>query len=276
VLSFPSAKINLGLRIVGKRADGFHSIETVFYPVGWCDVLEVIENKSASKAEIDFTISGNDSLSADDNLCVRAYRLLKKDFPLPAVKAHLHKLIPVGAGLGGGSSDAASMILLLNKLFGLKMSNSTMKQYALQLGSDCPFFINSKPAHATGRGEVLSEIPDVLKNYFICIVKPSFSISTAEAYSMVKPAVLEKSLQDLIKLPVSEWRNAITNDFEIPLAGKFPELAALKKKFYDAGAVFSLLSGSGSAVYGIFEKKVNGKKLLPGMESWNGPLHPVR
>lgn len=279
MIQFPLAKINLGLRVLNKRSDGFHNIETVFYPVGWSDVLEVVENKSvpqdykSSGAEIDFTISGNDELSADDNLCVRAYRLLKKDFPLPPVKAWLHKVIPVGAGLGGGSADAAYMLKILNQLFKLNLSNDKLKDYALQLGSDCPFFIDANPAIANSRGETLEEIPEVLKNYFICIAKPSFSISTAEAYSMVKPALPSTSLRMLIKRPVKEWKDLITNDFEIPLAEKFPELSLLKKKFYAAGAVFSLMSGSGSAVYGIFEKEKDARLLNPLNPAigWVGP-----
>jgi 4-diphosphocytidyl-2-C-methyl-D-erythritol kinase len=221
---------------------------------------------------MEFTVTGNDSLNAEDNLCVRAYRLLQKDFSLPPVKAWLHKLIPVGAGLGGGSSDAVEMLVSLNNLFDLGMNKDKLKGYALQMGSDCPFFCDGKPALASGRGEVLGEIPEVLKNYFICIVKPPVSISTAEAYSMVKPSMPAQPLRELITRPVSEWKNAVLNDFETPLAEKYPELGKLKSNFYNAGAVFSLLSGSGSAVYGIFDKEKDGRKLFPGMESWSGKL----
>ena len=272
MIVFPNAKINLGLHVVSKRDDGFHNIETVFYPAGWCDVLEVIKDNSSKNSEIDFTVSGNESLSAEDNLCVRAYHLLKKDFKIPSVRGWLHKIIPVGAGLGGGSSDAAFMIKLLDKIFDLKISTGRMKDYALQLGSDCPFFLDSKPMFASGRGEVLEEIPEVLKNYFITIVKPSLSISTAEAYSLVKPKQTESSLRGLISLPLRQWKDVIVNDFEIPLAEKFPEINSIKKKLYEAGAVFALLSGSGSAVYGIFEKETDIKKIFPECVCWNGKI----
>ena len=272
VVVFPNAKINLGLRVVGRRDDSFHNIETVFYPVGWCDILEVIENDSIAEKKIDFTVSGNALLNSEDNLCVRAFRLLENDFKIPPAKAWLHKIIPAGAGLGGGSSDAVNMILLLNKLFSLKISNEKIKEYALQLGSDCPFFLSDKPMYATGRGEVMEEIPEVLKNFFIFIVKPKFSISTAEAYRLVKPNKPQSTLKDLIQLPVQQWKNSIVNDFAIPLGEKFPEINSIKNKFYDAGAVFSLMSGSGSAVYGIFEKETEGGKIFPGYESWSGRL----
>jgi 4-diphosphocytidyl-2-C-methyl-D-erythritol kinase len=186
VIVFPHAKINLGLHVTGKRDDGYHNIETVFYPVQLCDVLEAIEDNS-STGKINLTVTGNDSLSANDNLCIKAFELLKKDFNLPSVKAHLHKIIPTGAGLGGGSADAAFMLKLLNTLFELKLNNDTLKKYALELGSDCPFFVEGKPVHATGRGEVTEAIKLSLKNYFISIVKPNIGISTAEAYKMVRP-----------------------------------------------------------------------------------------
>jgi 4-diphosphocytidyl-2-C-methyl-D-erythritol kinase len=256
---FPHAKINLGLHVTGKRDDGYHDIETVFYPVQVSDVLEAVEDTS-SQGKITLDITGNHSLSASDNLCVKAYELLKKDFKLPSIKAHLHKIIPAGAGLGGGSADATFMLNLLNKLFELKLSNESLKKYALELGSDCPFFVDSKPVHATGRGEITQLINISLKNYFICIVKPQTSVSTAEAYKMVKPQKPQMALLSAITQPIGKWRALLTNDFEEPVFKQYPAIENLKKKLYEAGAVFALMSGSGSAVYGIFDREINLKK----------------
>jgi len=271
VIVFPQAKINLGLRVIEKRTDGFHNIETVFYPVGWSDILEVIIDTTV-KNEIDLTVSGNEALSSKDNLCNRAFNILKSEFNIPPVKAWLHKIIPTGAGLGGGSSDGASMLLLLDKLFRLELGEKKLTEYALQLGSDCPFFIFNHPMYATGRGEVFEKFQEVLKNYFIAIVKPLFSISTAEAYQLVKPEKPQDSLRNLLMLPVTQWKNVVVNDFEIPLEEKFPEINFIKKKFYEEGAVFSLMSGSGSSVFGIFETETDVKKIFPGYESWWGRL----
>jgi 4-diphosphocytidyl-2-C-methyl-D-erythritol kinase len=253
---FPHAKINLGLNVTGKRDDGYHNIETIFYPVQLSDVLEAVED-SSSTGEIIFNITGSDSLSSTDNLCVKAYELLKKDFKLPSIKSHLHKIIPTGAGLGGGSADAAFMLKLLNKLFDLKLSNDALKKYALELGSDCPFFVDNKPVYATGRGEVTQPIQLSLKNYFIGIVKPTVSVSTAEAYKMIKPQKPQMALLSAIQQPVEKWCDLITNDFEEPVFKKYPVIEAIKKKLYEAGAVFALMSGSGSAVYGIFNREIN-------------------
>ncbi|MBK5286179.1 MAG: 4-(cytidine 5'-diphospho)-2-C-methyl-D-erythritol kinase, partial [Bacteroidia bacterium] len=176
------------------------------------------------------------------------------------------------AGLGGGSSDGANMLLLLNELFRFKLSEEKLARYALQLGSDCPFFIYNRPMYATGRGEVFEKIPEVLENYFICIVKPPFSISTAEAYQLVKPKNVNESLRTLLMLPIKQWKEVVINDFEIALEEKFPEINLIKKKFYEAGAAFSLMSGSGSSVYGIFEKEADAKKIFPDFECWSGKL----
>ncbi len=240
---FPHAKINLGLHVTARRSDGYHDIETIFYPVPLCDMLEAVEDISSS-GKISLTITGNDSLSANDNLCVKAYELLKKDVKLPSVKAHLHKIIPTGAGLGGGSADAAFMLKLLNKLFELKLSNDALKKYALALGSDCPFFVDGKPVYATGRGEVTQAISLSLKNYFICIVKPQVSVSTLAVLSAIQQ-------------PIEKWKDLITNDFEEPVFKKYPVIETVKKKLYEAGALFALMSGSGSAVYGIFSREIN-------------------
>jgi len=261
VIVFPHAKINLGLYVTGKRPDGYHDIETVFYPVPLCDALEAIEDFSLSN-QIDLTVTGNDSLTAKDNLCIKAYQLLQKDFKLPSVKVHLHKIIPTGAGLGGGSADAVFMLKILNKLFKLKLTGDALKKYALELGSDCPFFIDNKPVHATGRGEIMQPAEVSLKDYFISIIKPQVSVSTAVAYKMIKPQKPRMPILSAIQQPIEKWKDLLTNDFEKPVFEKHPEIENVKKKLYDAGAVFALMSGSGSAVYGIFKREIDFKNIF--------------
>ncbi|WP_430971770.1 4-(cytidine 5'-diphospho)-2-C-methyl-D-erythritol kinase [Sunxiuqinia rutila] len=253
MIVYPIAKINLGLLVTEKRPDGFHNIETVFYPVPIQDALEVVESDAFSIA-----ISGIDlKEDFEKNLVVKAYQLLKTDFQLPPVKIHLHKNIPVGAGLGGGSSDAAYMLLLLNELFQLKLSEEQLLAYALQLGSDCPFFIRQKPALARGRGELLEEVHLNLSDYYLAVVKPPIHISTPEAYKNIVPGMSRMSLKALIQFPVSKWKGNLQNQFEQVVFEKHPEVKAIKEKLYQLGATFALMSGSGSAVYGLFrsEKK---------------------
>jgi 4-diphosphocytidyl-2-C-methyl-D-erythritol kinase len=258
MIIFPNSKINLGLNIVGKRNDGYHNLETVFYPVQIKDAVEIIEGKDQSPIDdVSFSKSGIE-IDGDpgNNLCVKAYHLLKKDFPqLPAVRIHLHKTIPLGAGLAGGSADGAFTLQLLNKKFQPGISNNQLFDYALQLGSDCPFFILNKPCFATGRGESLQEIKIDLSVYKILIVYPGIHISTAWAFSNLQPTVPQKSLKELIHQPVHSWKGVIKNDFEEPVFNQFPEIKEIKEKLYDAGAVYSSMSGSGSAVYGIFERE---------------------
>jgi len=249
MISFPNAKINIGLSILEKRSDGFHNIESIFYPVYCCDVLEI--NKCDT---FQFTQTGI-TLDKGTNLCVKAYQLLKEVFDIANVKIHLHKAIPVGAGLGGGSSDAAFTIKTLNTLFKLQLSNVEMKEFAAQLGSDCAFFIDNKPAFATGRGEILNNIELVLNKYFIYIAYPNVFISTPEAFRGIIPSHKTKSLSELIKLPISNWKNNISNDFEESIFLKYPQIKAAKDKFYQMGAIYASMSGSGSAVYGIFENE---------------------
>jgi len=248
---FPNCKINLGLNIVGKRSDGYHDLETVFYPIQIKDAVETIE-----KEKFEFSITG---LAIDgqreNNLCIKAYHLLKKDFPqLPSVQIHLHKTIPVGSGLGGGSADGAFTLKLLNKKFDLSLSEKQLIDYALQLGSDCPFFILNKPCFATGRGETLTQADIDLSKFKVVIVHPGIHISTAWAFSNIKPAVPAKSLKEIIQQPISTWKEELKNDFEEPVFKKYSEIKNIKDELYDAGAVYSSMSGSGSAVYGIFEK----------------------
>jgi 4-diphosphocytidyl-2-C-methyl-D-erythritol kinase len=274
MVCFPNAKINLGLDVIEKRNDGFHNIETVFYPVQWCDVLEIIEDRThKSNDEIIFSATG---LSVDgeikNNLCVKAIQLLKKFFKIPDIKMHLHKIIPMGAGLGGGSSDAAFTLKLMNEYFHLNLSSGDLENYAKQIGSDCSFFIDNVPAFASKRGEILEKIDLDLKEYFILIVQPDVHVSTAEAYSMVKPAMPQKSIKEIIRLPIAEWKTFLKNDFEKNVFEKFPIIDEIKSKMYQQEALYSSMSGSGSAVYGIFEKKAYDKNIFKDFLVYDGRL----
>ncbi len=253
MLLFPNCKINLGLNITGKRADGFHEIETVFYPVGLRDALELI-GTSAGNTDIQFQSSGL-AIEGDpaDNLCVKAYRLLQKDFPqLPPVQIYLHKAIPMGAGLGGGSADGAGTLLLLNQHGQLHLSEEQLNGYALQLGSDCPFFIHNKPCLAGGRGEKLEEIPLTLSGYQCLMVHPGIHISTAWAFSQIIPAKPREQIKDIIREPAEKWKGALFNDFELPVMAKYPEIGKIKEQLYQNGAIYASLTGSGSTVFGLF------------------------
>jgi 4-diphosphocytidyl-2-C-methyl-D-erythritol kinase len=260
MVTFPNCKINLGLNIVNKRTDGYHDIETVFYPVKLNDAIEVIEKKN-----IQFSVSGL-AIEGDhaNNLSMKAFHLLKKDFPqLRPVHIHLHKTIPIGAGLGGGSADGAFTLKLLNKKFGLGLSEKQLIDYSLQLGSDCPFFISNKPCCATGRGEILEQIHLDLSNYKIVIVYPGIQVSTSLAFSAIKPAAPEKSIKEIIKQPVETWKEELKNDFEEPVFNKYSEIKKIKDDLYAAEAIYSSMSGSGSAVYGFFEKNLQINASLP-------------
>ena len=249
MIFFPHAKINLGLQIKNKRVDGYHDLETIFYPVDYCDVLEIILSD-----ELIFTSSGKD-IPGDDNLCLDAYNLLQQDFDIPAVHIHLHKIIPIGAGLGGGSSDAAFTLKGINELFDLQLSNEQLRMYAVQIGADCPFFIENKPMLATGIGEIFEPIDLDLSAYHIAIVKPNIHVSTAEAYSEVNPKEHLYSLRDLIKSPIKEWQ--LQNDFEQSVFAKYSAIEDLKKSLYKQGAVYASMSGSGSSVFGLFDSRPN-------------------
>ena len=259
MIEFPNCKINLGLRIVRKRKDGYHDLETIFFPVPLNDVLEIIrdpQHQQVNTSSVRFSASG---ISVDgkinDNLCIKAFNLLQKDFPqLPAIQMHLHKAIPMGAGLGGGSSDAAFTLSLLNKQFNLGLSQEQLINYALQLGSDCPFFILNTPCYATGRGEIMQPVIINLEAYKFIIVNPGIHINTSQAFSGITPDLPEKSLQDIISHPIEAWKNEMSNDFEKPIFKLHPEIERIKNKLYANGALYASMSGSGSTVYGIFEK----------------------
>jgi len=249
---FPNSKINFGLNVVAKRSDGYHDIETIFFPVHLRDALEVI-----GKEKFEFSTSGSPvEGEKEKNLCIKAYRLLKKDFPnLPAVQMHLHKSIPMGAGLGGGSADGAFTLKLLNKKFELNLSEKQLINYSLQVGSDCPFFILNKPCFATGRGEILEQTGLDLSEFKILIVHPAIHISTAWAFANIKPLKPFRSIKQIIQQPVSTWKDELMNDFEKPVFEKYPEIKNIKDKLYNEGAIYASMSGSGSAVYGIFNNK---------------------
>ena len=254
MICFPTCKINLGLRITQKRADGFHALETVFFPISIKDALEIIIEPDTSATPITFTSSGL-AINGDpsDNLCFKAYEILKKDYPtIPNIKMHLHKTIPMGAGLGGGSADGAFTLVALNQLLNLQIPEQALLDYALQLGSDCPFFIINTPAFATGRGEILKPINLNLDGYSIVIVNPGIAISTKLAFSLITPKVPDTNMEAIICEPVTSWKEKLINDFEQPIFNSFPELANIKETLYQKGAVYASMTGTGSTVYGIF------------------------
>ncbi|HOX83330.1 MAG TPA: 4-(cytidine 5'-diphospho)-2-C-methyl-D-erythritol kinase [Chryseolinea sp.] len=269
MVSFPPCKINLGLNILNKRPDGYHNLETCFYPVPWTDILEIIPGETLT-----FSSSGNSIPGkADENLCLKAYHLLRNDYSLDPVKIHLHKMIPTGAGLGGGSSDAAHTLRLLNSIFQLNISKEKLMHYASKLGSDCAFFIQDKPMFGSGRGEVLTTVDISLKGKFLILVKPDIHVSTLDAYSNVNPCQPEVSLQNtLMTNPVSRWKDVVRNDFEESVFKKFPEIQSIKEKMYSLGAVYASMSGSGSTVFGIFDLPIT-DNAFPGLVQWSAGLN---
>ncbi len=264
MILFPNAKINLGLNIIRKRPDGYHDLETVFYPIAIQDALEVIENDNA-KDDVQILLSGV-SLNGkiEDNLCFKAYRLLKKDFPqLPAVMIHLHKNIPAGSGLGGGSADGAFTLKLLNKKFDLKLSTNQLINYSLQLGSDCPFFILNKPCFATGRGEILEPVSVDLSRYKHVVINPGIHISTTEAFSLLTPTLRSKSIKEIIQQPAKTWKAELKNDFEESVFKKYPEIEMIKSKLYESGAIYASMTGTGSSVYGLLKRETELRNDFP-------------
>lgn len=257
MITFPNAKINLGLNIVEKRPDGYHNLETIFYPINLQDALEVTRRENNDK-EYTLHISGSPlEGEPEDNLVVKAYKLLKKDYPgLLPVDIHMYKHIPAGAGLGGGSSDAACMIKLLNDKFSLGLSTERMEEYAVKLGADCAFFIRNKPVFATGIGNLFEPVELSLKGYHIILIKPDIFVSTRDAFAEIKPVRPAVSLKEIVRQPMETWKNSMKNDFEDSVFKKFPEIAAIKDELYDLGAVYAAMSGSGSSVYGIFKAPI--------------------
>lgn len=264
MITFPCAKINLGLNIVSKRPDGYHNLETVFYPIPLTDALEIkyMDEKFPSESPCDLKITGNDvDCNEEDNLVIKAYQLLAADFQLPRVHAHLVKRIPTQAGLGGGSSDAAYMIRLLDERFRLNIGIPEMERYAAKLGADCAFFITADPSYAEGIGDVLMpvDVPGAgLGGYYLAVVKPSVAVSTRDAYAAIVPKTPAKCCRDIVRQPIETWKDELVNDFEAPIFAMHPELATIKQSLYDAGAVYAAMSGSGSALFGIFREQPTG------------------
>ena len=252
MISFPNAKINLGLYITAKRDDGFHDLETVFFPIPFADVLEFVPFNSLKFTYSGIPIPGD----PENNLCLKAYHLLKQIHPqLEPLHIHLHKIIPMGAGLGGGSADGAFMLDMLNRYYQLGHSRESLHALAMQMGSDCPFFLTNKPAFASGRGEILEPIELNLKNWWITVVHPGIHISTSDAFSAIVPKTAPKDYKTKILEPLETWKSWLRNDFEASVMELYPVIAEVKADLYKAGAAYASMSGSGSAVYGFFRKK---------------------
>ena len=252
MVTFSNCKINLGLNVVQKREDGFHDIETIFLPIPFYDVLEIIPS---SKNTTTLTTTGLPIDNNGENLCLKAFKLLKSDFPsLPEIDIHLHKTIPIGAGLGGGSADAAFTLLLLNKKFNLQIEQQQLRNYALQLGSDCPFFIINKPCVAKGRGEILEEIKLSLSSYKMLLINPGIPVNTREIFKHIMVAIPQKKINDIIKQPISAWRKELVNDFEKVIFPNHPVIKRIKEELYRHKAIYASMTGTGSTVFGIFNK----------------------
>ncbi len=308
MLTFPNAKINIGLHITEKRPDGFHNLESCFYPVGWSDVLEILPTDKLSFKSTGIPIPGN----PETNLCLKAYHLVKQTFDIPPVMIHLHKVVPIGAGMGGGSADCAFTIKTLNELFELHLTNEQMENYARQLGSDCAFFVQNRPQYCFGKGDEFSEINLDLSGKYIVLVNPNIHISTAEAYSGVKPVkvryltrsvgrpspspvergvtYLQNSplhgrgagatdasgevlnLKEILQKPVNQWVAVVKNDFESHLLPKYPILANIKNALYTHGAEYACMTGSGSTVFGIFAREIDLKETFAEYSVWQGKM----
>lgn len=276
MITFPIAKINLGLNVVERRSDGYHNLETVFYPVPINDALEVqtMDEGFPSAFDCDLKVT-NINIEGDEqrNLVVQAYELLKQDFPeLPRIHIHLYKGIPTQAGMGGGSSDCAYMIRLLNAQFQLGLNNRQMMEYAARLGADCSFFILSRPAYAEGIGEQLEPIELDLSDYTIAVVRPDIPVPTREAFSLISPHYPTKNCREVVSQPIETWRDYLTNDFEKSVFALHPEIAAIKDKLYDLGAVYAAMSGSGSAVFGLFREDLKIGEHFQDMFTYCGRL----
>jgi 4-diphosphocytidyl-2-C-methyl-D-erythritol kinase len=269
MISFPNAKINLGLRVQKKRPDGFHEIESCFQPIQWNDILEIVESGEENLTFSGLKIPG----PKEDNLCWKAYMSIKEKYSIPPVHIHLHKVIPMGAGVGGGSSDAAFTIKTLNNLFSLYISIEEMETFATQIGSDCPFFIKNETAIATGRGTILNQFNPELSGMKIILVNPGLPVSTAKAYGGISIVNSNPGdIQHILYTPVEQWKDALKNDFEEYVFQKHPEIQILKNKLYEAGAVYASMTGSGATVFGIFNEWSNNLDLPEDYICWQGEL----
>lgn len=270
MITFPNAKINLGLNVVEKRPDGYHNLETVFYPVHIEDALEI---GILNDPDIEFRlhVSGiSVEGKPEDNLVVKAYRMLKQDFNLPPIEIYLYKHIPSGAGLGGGSADAAFMLKLLNDKFNLNIPIAKQEEYAAKLGADCAFFIQNTPTFAKGIGNIFEHVELNLNPYHIAIIKPDIFVSTRDAFSLIKPSYPKVSLKEIVKQPIETWINDMVNDFEESVFFKYPAIGNIKQKLYELGAIYASMSGSGSSVFGIFKEKINLKEYFSDSFVWVG------
>ena len=265
----PIAKVNLGLNVVERRLDGYHNLQTVFYPVNIQDALEIFPMAEDFPSSVDCDIKvTNIEVEGDEqrNLVVRAYNLLKQDFPtLPRLHAHLYKGIPTQAGMGGGSSDASAMLLLLNKAYNLSLSDEQLISYAVRLGADCPFFILNRPVYAEGIGELMTPINLDLSDWYMAIVRPDIPVPTKEAFSHITPTYPKKNCKEIVMQPIETWRNELTNDFEQSVFTHHPELATIKEQLYQIGASYAAMSGSGSALFGLFRQPINLKETFKDM-----------
>ena len=268
MLTFPNAKINIGLHIVSKRSDGFHNIESCFYPIDWTDALEIVPAYDFSFQSSGLPIPG----SQQDNLCKKAYDLISADHTISQVEMHLLKSIPIGAGLGGGSADAAFTIKAINELFDLKMSISEQLNYARQLGSDCAFFIENKPLYCFNKGDEFEPIHLNLEGKFIYLVNPGLHISTQEAYAGIVPRSSSTDLRTLLEKPIADWKNHIFNHFEETIFPQHPAIANLKQELYTQGALYASMTGTGSTVYGIFSEEVELSQQFKSFKTWKGIL----
>ncbi|HAN76739.1 MAG TPA: 4-(cytidine 5'-diphospho)-2-C-methyl-D-erythritol kinase [Bacteroidales bacterium] len=269
MLCFPNAKINIGLNVVSKRTDGFHNIETVFYPIGLQDIIEI----TPTSTHVEFIntgvqINGNET----DNLVVKVYQYFKENYQLPNIKLHLHKQIPFGAGLGGGSADAAFTAVALNRQFELNLPNEQLEAIVSIFGSDCAFFVKNTPAFGFGRGNELSEINLNLSGYYLVLVNPGIHVATKDAYSLINPAVPLVSVSEAIKQPITEWKYVLSNDFERSVFTLFPEIENLKEQLYKLGALYAQMSGSGSSVFGIFSTEPDEMAFNSNYFVWKGKL----
>ena len=271
MICFPNAKINLGLNIVSKRDDGYHNLETIFYPIPLQDALEAVPSShtTGSFTQTGIPVDGDPA----NNLVMKAYRLFKEKYSIPEMDIYLRKQIPFGAGLGGGSADAAFMLKLLSKETNLNISDEELEAMASQLGADCPFFIRNKPAFATGIGNIFEPIELDLSAYQFVLIKPDVHVSTKEAYAMVKPTIPEMSLKEIVRMPVEEWKNRMQNDFEFSVFPKYPEIEQIKNELYECGAIYASMSGSGSSVFGLFDLNWQSDRIekdkYPYLKIWN-------
>lgn len=268
MICFPNAKINLGLNIVSKRPDGYHNIETVFYPIPVKDALEIVNAQKLSFCQTGIPVDA----PMEKNLVIKALNLLKTQYEIAPLEIHLLKAIPFGAGLGGGSADAAFMLKLLNDFCKLGIDDKKLEEMAATLGADCPFFIRNKPVFASGTGNIFQPVELSLQGYYFCLIKPDVAVSTPEAYSLVTPAAPAVSQKEIIRKPVAQWRELMLNDFEKSVFAKYPVIGEIKETLYRAGAVYASMSGSGSSVFGLFEAPTRLKEQFPDCFVWEGQL----